>query len=80
MPMCVGVGVGVGGCWWVLVGVGGCGCGCGCVEASRARAVYVVVICTGAVHVRPERPGVGHASKNCCYEEICHGRRRYGKH
>ena len=32
-------------------------------EASPARAVYVVVICTGAVYVRPERLGVGHASK-----------------
>ena len=48
-------------------------------EASRARAVYVEVICTGAVYVRPERLGVGRAFKNCCYEEICHGKRRYGK-
>ena len=64
----------------MCVGACGCGCGCGCVEASRARAVYVVAICTGAAYVRPERLGVGHASKNCCYEEICHGKRRYGKH
>ena len=45
------------------MGVGGRGCGCGCVEASPTQAVYVVVTCTGAVYVRPERLGVGHASK-----------------
>ena len=57
-----GCGCGCGG-GWVLVGVGGRGCGCGCVEASPTQAVYVVVTCTGAVYVRPERLGVGHASK-----------------
>ena len=69
----VWVWVGAGGCWWVWVWMWVCG--------SKPRAgricggdLYRSRVCTSRTSWRRTR------FENCCYEEICHGRRRYGKH